>query len=237
MGRLRASPGSSMSHPSQESAGSDASAPVSLGQRELPKRPLPILDKPWFWALLILTLVSFPLVKSRLSGFPEPPPGHDSEPVELSFQGYDGRTVSIADLQGYLLVVSELPIGSKEQFEQAFDEWRVLKKRLKGLGFAIAYVQLVHGGDAEQLKLLLAEKKGEKVSNIYMLDPERQGIAQLRKLGSAPASEFFLLDSHGRMRGTYPTTAEGLTRLVFAAGVLANWRGSDPELGQPIREG
>ena len=225
-----------MSLPTQESADPDSPAPAPKGPNGLPKRPLPIQDKPWFWALLILTLVSFPLVKSRLSGFPEPPPGHDSDPVELSFQGYDGRTVSVADLKGYLLVVSELPIGSKEQFEQTFDEWRVLKKRLKGLGFAVAYVQLVHGGDAAQLKALLAEKKGEKVSNIYMMDPERQGIARLRKLGSAPASEFFLLDSHGRMRGTYPTTEGGLTRLVFAAGVLANWRGSDPELGQPIRE-
>jgi len=226
-----------MSHPSPESPDSGAVEPASKGPNELPKRPLPVLDKPWFWVIFILTLVLFPLAKSLLSGFPDPPPGHDSDPVELSFQANDGRSVSIADLKGYLLVVSELPIGSNEQFERTFDEWRVLKKRLKGLGFAVAYVQLVHGGDAAELQSLLAAKKGQKASNIYLMDPERQGIAKLRKLGSAPASDFFLLDSHGRMRGTYPTTEGGLQRLVFAAGVLANWRGSDPELGQPIREG
>jgi len=202
---------------------------------EAPARPFPILGKPWFWALFILTLVMFPLAKSLFSGYPDPPPGHDTDPVDLGIlSGHDGREVSIAELGGYLLVLSELPIGDPAEFERAFDEWRVLKKRLKGLGFAVAYIQLVHGGSAEELKVLLNEKKGEKVSNIYAMDPERKGLAKLRALGSAPASDFFLLDSHGRMRGTYPTTPGGLTRMVFSAGVLANWRGSDPELGGEI---
>jgi hypothetical protein len=198
--------------------------------------PLAIIEKPWFWGVFICCLVLFPLAKSLLSGYPDPPLGHDSDPVELSFMGHDGRQVSIADLEGYLLVVSELPIGNEEQFEAAFENWRELKKRLKGLGFAVNYVQLVHGGSPEELIVLLEQKKAEKVSNIFMMDPERKGLAKLRKLGLAPASDFFLLDSHGRMRGVYPTTPAGLTQMVFSAGVLANWRGSDPALGDPIRK-
>jgi len=199
-------------------------------------RPLPIIGKPWFWVITVVLLMLFPLVKSLTSGFPDAPPGHDTEPVQLRRMGYDGREVGISDLGGYLLVVSELPITDKDSFERVFEEWRTLKKRLKGLGFAVNYVQLVYGGNADKLRGFLDEKKGQKVSNIYMMDPERTGLAQLRKEGKAPVSDYFLLDSHGRIRGKYPTTPGGLTQLVFAAGVLANWRGSDPALGEPIQE-
>lgn len=200
-----------------------------------PARPLPILTRPWFWILFIGALWLVPLVKSFGAELPEPLPGHDGEPLVLELRELDGRAVSIQDLAGYLLIVSELPMGDARSAEQAIQDWRELKGRLRGLGSAVVHVQIAPESSAEALSELIRVKRARKPNNVFLLDPSGAALRTLVEARGLPSGDLFLVDTHGRWRGSYPQAPAGIDQLVHDAGHLANWPGSDPALGAGIK--
>jgi hypothetical protein len=194
----------------------------------LPRRPLPIAGSLWFWILLVGTLFTLPLLKSLEAELPEPLPGIDSIPLAFTLPDERGKPVSLSDLAGHLLVITELPLANRTQTDATFVGIRRLRKRLRGLGSMVVYVLLCHGGDAEQLSRLLDEKSARKPVNVFLLDQDRATSSWLRREVGSRTADFFLLDRHARVRGLYENTEEAIDRMVESAGQLANWAESDP---------
>jgi hypothetical protein len=208
-------------------------------------RPLPILARPWFWALLIGSLFSVPLIKSLGAELPPPLPGMDSDPVRFTLPDDKGRDVSLSDLRGHLVLVTEMPLANAPERDSALRSTRALRKRLRGLGSAVIYLSLAHGGRAEVLSDLIDEATARKPVNVFLLDEDHGTMDGLRALGHSSSADYFLLDRHGRIRGVYDLAhapfsenpeaqkqrnaadQEELDRLVADAGQLANWAASD----------
>lgn len=199
-----------------------------------PERPLALLGRPWFWCLFVGALWGLPLLRALSAELPDPVPGHESLPVSGSFVDEFGSPVAFDDLHGHLVIVGELPMAEEQARELAFQNLRVLRKRVRGLQPVVAFALLVQGGDPEAISLYLDEKRARKPSNVFLLDGDGAGFADLIERGGDPEARFFLLDRHGRMRGAYRTDVASMDRLAEETGILANWRGSDPPLGEPI---
>ena len=211
------------------------------------------LAKPWFWALFVGVLFCVPLIKGLGAELPEALPGLDRLPSEFELADENGELVSLADLQGYLVVATEMPLASGSGREHTMRTLRSLRRRLRGLGSAVVFVSLCHGGEARDLTALLDKWTARKPVNVFLLDPERQTTADLRHEAGSESADWFLLDRHGRLRGAYGVApvnqpqnmdaqAEAqrlvavdaeMDRLVWQAGQLANWAGSDTAPGGP----
>lgn len=198
-----------------------------------PRRPR-FVGSWWFWLLFLVPLWAVPLVKSLQAEFPEPPPGFDREPEAFALVDEDGRLVASSELVGYLLLVAPLSLASERSAEEDFEHFRRLKKRVRGLGSSVVQVLLVDG-DGEQLSALLDAKRGRKPSNLFLLDPGGSVHEGLRVSAGRPRAELFVLDRHGRLRGSYDRSIPDGDRLAQDLAVLANWLGSDPPLGEPVR--
>jgi hypothetical protein len=111
----------------------------------------------------------------------------------------------------------------------------VLRKRVRGLSPVVTFAVFVRVGDSEALSLYLDEKRARKPSNVFLLDEDGTGFGNMVERGGDPEARFFLLDRHGRMRGAYRVDTPGMDQLAEEAGQLANWIGSDPPPGEPIR--
>lgn len=199
----------------------------------MPPRPLPIAGRLWPWLLLVGTLFSLPLLKNLEAELPDPLPGIDTTPLTFSLPTETGEQVSLSDLAGHLLVITELPLANRSQIDATFAGIRHVRKRLRGLGSMVVFVMLCHGGDAEQLSLLLDEKRARKPVNVFLLDQGRATSSWLRRQAGSESAEFFLADRHARLRGLYHNTEEAVDRLVSSAGQLANWIESDPAPDNP----
>lgn len=193
-------------------------------------RPLPWLAKPWFWLLFVGTLFSVPFVKNMNATLPEPLPGMNGAALNFTLPGEDGVEVSLSDLAGHLLVITELPLASGTQTEATFAGIRRLRKRLRGLGSTVAFVVLCHGGSPSMLTQLLDEKVARKPVNVFLLDEDGARRSWLRREAGSQSADFFLLDRHARLRGLYENTEADIDRMVMHAGQLANWLDSDPGL-------
>jgi len=193
-------------------------------------RPLPLVGKPWFWLLFVGTLFTVPFFKSMNATLPEPLPGMDGAALDFTLPGEDGVEVSLADLAGHLLVITELPLASGTQTEATFAGIRRLRKRLRGLGSTVVFVVLCHGGSPAMLTQLLDEKVARKPVNVFLIDEDGARRSWLRREAGSQSADFFLLDRHARLRGLYENTEADIDTLVMHAGQLANWLDSDPEL-------
>ncbi|MAG62256.1 hypothetical protein CMO84_01900 [Candidatus Woesearchaeota archaeon] len=202
---------------------------------DLAERPLAILGRPWFWCLFIGGLWGLPLLRALSAELPDPVPGHESPAVSGSYVDEFGRTVTLAGLQGHLVIVGELPMNEEQSRESAFQDLRVLRKRVRGLSPVVTFAVFVRVGDSEALSLYLDEKRARKPSNVFLLDEDGTGFGNMVERGGDPEARFFLLDRHGRMRGAYRVDTPGMDQLAEEAGQLANWIGSDPPPGEPIR--
>lgn len=215
---------------------------MSRPRPPLPERtdpPLAILTRWWFWLAVLGLLWSFPLVKSLGAKFPDPLPGIDSDPVEFTLTDIDGRQVSPADLDGYLKLVSELPLANRAEAEATLAWMRRLRTRLRGLGSSVVYVTLCQGGTpADVVDLLAAADEPRKPVNVYLMDDDRATMAWLRREAGSETADILLLDRHGRVRGVFGRregearmSDDEVDRLVAATGQLANWVGEDPTPG------
>lgn len=176
----------------------------------------------WFWALFVGTLVSFPLLKSLDKELPPMPPGEGRQPIDFTLPDETGRMVSLSDLGGHLKVITELPLAESRATQESFDGIRALRKRLRGLASTVVYVVLCHGGDRDTLSALLDERTARKPVNIFLMDEGRATAAWLRREAGSELAAFFLADRHGRIRRAYPGTQDGIDRLIYDAGLLAN---------------
>jgi len=195
-----------------------------------PRRPLPLVAKPWFWLLFVGTLFTVPFFKNMNATLPEPLPGMDGAALDFTLPGEDGVEVSLSDLVGHLLVITELPLASGTQTEATFAGIRRLRKRLRGLGSTVVFVVLCHGGDPAMLTQLLDEKVARKPVNVFLLDEGGARRSWLRREAGSQSADFFLLDRHARLRGLYENTEADIDTMVMHAGQLANWLDSDPAL-------
>ena len=211
-------------------------------------RPLPVLTRPWFWVLLVGALFGIPLIKGLGAKPPDPLPGMDREPSTFELPDEHGRRVALADLAGQIVLLGELPLANAAQSELAMRALGTLRMRLRGLGSAVVFVSLAHGGDAATLSALLDAWTARKPVNVFLLDEGRKVLERLRTEAGSPSADFLLYDTHGRLRGLYglggreaPSSDAGgaawdaahqaeIDRLVQQTGQLANWAGSDPAL-------
>jgi hypothetical protein len=211
-----------------------------------PNAPGPaVFARPWFWVLFVGVLFSVPLIKGLGAELPDPLPGMDRAPSEFELSDESGQLVHLSDLAGYLVIATELPLASGSAREYTMKSIRALRRRLRGLGSAVVFVVLCHGGGPDDLSALLDEWTARKPVNVFLLDTDREAMLDLRSEGGSASADWFLLDRHGRLRGAYGVpmldqpnderaqaqrlvAVEAETdRLVMDAGQLANWAGSD----------
>ena len=188
----------------------------------------------WFWALLLGSMWLFPLLKSLSVSYPDPVPGHERSAESYTLMEEGGELVSCAQLGGLIQLVQALDLSSSETAEADFASFRERKKRVRGLGSLIAHVVLVRGADREVLSALIDSKTARKPSNLFLLDPEGATMSALLASSGADQAEVFVLDRHGRIRGAYGSSEAEGNRFAQDIGALANWQGSDPELGAPV---
>lgn len=200
-----------------------------------PEPPLALLMRPWFWCLFIGALWGLPLMRALSADLPDPVPGYEGPSVTGEFVDEFGQSVSFTGLHGHLVIVGELPMAEEQSRDSAFQELRVLRKRVRGLSPVVTFAVLVQALESEALSVYLDEKRARKPSNVFLLDGDGAGFEAMVDRGGDPEARFFLLDRHGRMRGAYRVDTPGMDRLAVDAGILANWLGSDPPPGEPIR--
>jgi peroxiredoxin len=175
--------------------------------------------------------------------------------MEFELPDEHGKLVSLANLAGYLVIVTELPLANGQVRETTMRGVRALRKRLRGLGSTVVFVSLCHGGQAADLTALLDTWTARKPVNVFLLDDERAVMDELRAYGRSPSADWFLIDRHARIRGAYGVeeaeaslvgdalarnTAANraeVDRLVYQAGQLANWMGSDEANDETADEG
>jgi hypothetical protein len=200
------------------------SGPASAG----PARPGALLTRPWLWALIVAAGFAIPLIKSLQAELPPPLPGADRPPLELELANETGARHRLSELRGRILVVTGLPLVNAVEREATFDGLRRLRRRLRGLDEALAYVVLCQGDDPAPLIGLLDEHKARRPDNFWLMDPGGRSMERLRDAAGSPTAAFLLLDRHGRVRGVYGESQAELDRLVGQAGELANWTAQDP---------
>jgi len=189
--------------------------------------PGKILSRPWFWALGIAVLFSFPLVKSLTATLPPPLPGQDGPQLSCELPDETGAMVSLESLRGHLVLVSSLPLANATASGETLSGLFRLRKHLRGLDKAVAFVLLCRGDDATALSLLLDERKARKPLNLFLLDAGGDEFTRLCTAAGSPGAEWLLLDRHGRVRGACTADEASLQALVRDTGLLANWAGQD----------
>jgi len=194
----------------------------------IPRASAPLLARPWFWALAIAALFSFPLVKALSSRLPAPLPGEHGPVLDLELPDETGAPVSLHELRGHLVLVTALPLANAVASEETLSGLYRLRKHLRGLDKAVAFVMLCRGGGTAQLLPLLDERKARKPLNLFLLDEQGAEFTRLAALAGSPDAEWLLLDRHGRARGVYAGDDAALQNLVRDTGLLANWAGQDP---------
>jgi hypothetical protein len=210
-----------------ESPGQPSHAPSA---ESAPRRASParLLGRPWFWVLAIAVLFSFPLVKALRSHLPPPLPGEHGDVLDLELPDETGATVALHDLRDHLVLITALPLANAAASEETLSGLYRLRKHLRGLDKAVAFVMLCRGGDSTALVPLLDERKARKPLNLFLLDQQGEEFARLASLAGSASAEWLLLDRHGRARGVYGADPASLDALVRDTGQLANWVGQDP---------
>lgn len=179
-----------------------------------------LLTRPLFWVLLIAASFGIPLIKGLNKDLPPVPPGTDNRPAVFALPDEHGAIVRSEDLRGSLLVVTDLPLANQAERERGFDGIRALRKRLRGMGSAVKFVVLCHGGDAAALSALLDAKTARKPVNVFLLDEGHEEMDALRRVAGAASARFLLLDRHGRPRGAWGDSEADVDEMVWLVGVL-----------------
>ncbi|MFT5287162.1 MAG: hypothetical protein ACI8TQ_003342 [Planctomycetota bacterium] len=198
--------------------------------------PLRIFTRPWFWVILMSSLWSLPLLKSLQGEFPDPVPGFDREPEAFELLDDTGRKIAISDLGQYLLIVQILDLSSPGAADASFEEFRVRRKRLRGLGSMAVHLILVEDADAPELRAFVDSRTARRPHNFFLVDEGGKVRRSLQAAADRPDAKLFLLDRHGRMRGAYGGGLAESDRFAQNSGQLANWAGSDPGIGEPVTE-
>ena len=204
--------------------------------------PLSLIARPWFWVLAIGTLWLLPLVKSLGAELPDPLPGMDGVPVVLQGQAENGEQVSLANLEGYLVLATSASLADGAATNRALTELRKIRKRMRGLGSSVVYLVLLLDAELAEMGPLLDSNGLRKPTEVFLLDPEGQALEALRAASGPVLGEgegapvYFLIDTRGRMRGAYGRATAALDRMILDTGQIANWRASDPPIGEKLAE-
>ncbi|MFT4538769.1 MAG: cytochrome oxidase Cu insertion factor (SCO1/SenC/PrrC family) [Planctomycetota bacterium] len=220
------------------SAGPDVVAPAGDDAvfDSTPGRWSEIMTKPWFWFILLGAFWLFPLIKGLGVELPDPVQGADRMPEVFELEQEDGRRVRCADLAGHLVIIETLDFESPAQLEQEFASFRARKKRWRGLSSLVLHIVLAQNADKATLSAFIDKKTARKPNTIYAFDEGGKVLASLQEAAGVPVASVYVLDRHGRLRGSYGfTEAEG-DRMAQDLASLANWVGSDPAIGQAINK-
>jgi hypothetical protein len=194
-----------------------------------PRRPLPLLARWWFWALVVGAAFSIPLIKALTSKLPPMLPGLERQPSEAVLPDERGEPVTLASLRGRLVVLMPLSLANETEREVAMRDILALRKHLRGLDQALDVLVLCRGGGAADLSPLLDLHKARKPTNLFVIDEDGAVWERLCKEAAAPSAAALLLDRHGRVRGTYGESEAERARLIAETGQIANWVGEDPD--------
>ncbi|MFT7669508.1 MAG: hypothetical protein ACI8X5_002211 [Planctomycetota bacterium] len=193
-----------------------------------------IVGSLWFWGIAISCLWAMPLYKSLSLDFPDPVGGFDREAESFQLTTEGGEQVTVADLAGHLLVVRVLDLGTPQSSESDFTAYRVSRKRLRGLGSLVMNIALVQNGQPGTLSQFITEKTARRPNNLFLLDEEGATLLALCNSAGVAEASAFVLDRHGRLRGSYGPTEAEQNRMSQDLGSLANWAKSDPAIGEPV---
>ena len=191
------------------------------------RAPLALLQRWWFWVVVIGALWSFPLWKSLTARLPPRLPGEDGPSLSASLSDERGGPFELAALRGRVLIVTPLPLAEARARDVTWEELVRLRKRLRGLDQALQYAVLAQGGEAADLLAWLEQHRAPRPELHFGLDADAAVWRRLTGQADAPSAEFLLLDRHGRLRGAYGGEPADIERLVEQAGQLANWPGED----------
>lgn len=184
---------------------------------------------PRFWVMGILALITLPLLKSLSIELPPVLAGMDSAKMHAELLEETGRSLTLVDLEGHLIVVMGLSLADGEKADKDFKNFRKMRKRLGGLEPGVVYLILVDDASPAELTEFVEAKTARKPLNIFALDIDHEIFQRLQAAAPKPMAQYLLLDTHGRLRGLCEGEASPLDLFVGGVGQLALWRDSDPE--------
>jgi cytochrome oxidase Cu insertion factor (SCO1/SenC/PrrC family) len=180
-----------------------------------------LVGRPWFWALAVGLLFGLPLVRALRSPPPRFPPLLGPFPAFVLTRP-DGTLMRAADLEGKVWVAGAFAVDGDTPATTAMHD---LERRMRKLGEGFQLVSFTLDA-ARDTPARLGEYGRAHHTNPRrwsLLGGAPDALARaLAPLGKSP-STLVLVDSHGRMRGTYAVDAAGtIDQLVFDAALLVN---------------
>jgi protein SCO1/2 len=201
-----------------------------------------VLERPWFWLVVIALVFLVPLARTFARGAPPPLPTLWIMP-EWRLTDQRGRLFGSAELRGRVYVANFIFTTCTWSCPRLTSRMAVLQSRVRHLGPAVhlvsvsvdptndtparllAYATRYHADESRwtfvtgpEDTVLRAVSDGFRVGVVM---PRRGPAGEFNPVELAHSNRFALVDARGRMRGAYDVDDEGLARLVRDVARLA----------------
>lgn len=213
-----------------------------VGERTpLEARISALVARPWFWALFLLLIVAFPLVRAFVRPLPQPPKMRLALPAfELSNQR--GEKFGSKDLEGKVYVADFIFTSCPSVCPKLTKTMERLQNRTKNLGTSLQLVSFTVDPENDTPDKLAAFARGYHVNptrwtfltgslaNVESTVVKGFKIAMGKEdVGEGLFSIFHgerlvLVDGDGNIRGYYEADDDGVATLIRDADVLLNLR-------------
>lgn len=199
-----------------------------------------IVARPWFWVLLVLALLSWPIVRSIRTHLPSPFPVHGTLP-EFRLLNQEGHPVGSDALRGRVLAMSFFFSRCEEPCRPGAEAMAKIQHHTRGLGPAFRLVSISTDPGYDTPPRLLEYAKARRASRFMWMflggDASAIQAAALdalrASLGRDPTaaerdallrgSSLMLVDQRRRIRGFYAAADQAaVDSLVRDAGLLVN---------------
>jgi hypothetical protein len=186
-----------------------------------------LTGSPWFWALIVGTAFTLPLVRSVRRALPPAPPVLGTFPA-FALVDQAGKPVRETDLRGHLVV---LEFTSADAIAAGGSPLAKLQRRVRNTGEAVHLVSFVATApDAGTLKTL-AKNAGAGAWRWTLAGGDVKALeaATLKALyapeGGTLAGRLLLLDGRGRIRRLGAPSPEEIDLMMRDTGLLVNMEG------------
>lgn len=193
--------------------------------------------KPFFWIVLITFFFSYPLIRTYFRKLPDSPP--ILYPIEWSKQSLTSqysKNYSLNEFKGRFLIVNFFFKRCPTICHVLLLKTQEIQKKIRGLGDKVAILSITVDPDNDTPAELAHLAKSLKANRLiwYFLtapldDTKKLIIEQFKApldqsniLDIAHSQSFYLVDSNGKMRGTYSSSKEGVLKLMIDLGLLVN---------------